>query len=815
MRRLADRYIVREILPYLLMGLAVLTVLLFASQASEFSELFIKKNVPPALVRTLLYSLMPRILVLTLPVSLLIAVMTGLGRMSADNETTALLASGISCWQMLLPILGLGVIVASISFHLVAFAMPRSFGRFRAIRAELILQGMRTQVRPRVFDDRFADKVLYIGDINRRNDVWDHIFLAISEGEPAPILITAERGILELGDSPDSSQLKLLNGVIHKREFAEGRTRYDVEAFANSEIRFDTKSKEAVGLEAEMAAQPSARTRIQLMTIGKLRAAFSDPQLGRAARVEFHKRLALSCSSLIFAVVGVGFGVWRARHGRGVGFALSIGLIAAYYLLLLGAENLARTGAIPAWIALWSPNVALLGVGIISLTSGVSISSHVRRAGDAPRSILAALARRSKDTARWFDGEWQGVLWKATRRTFRARVAETLEHRGTRRMTWPRLADRYLSGYFLGVFITLIVGFWMIFLVFTLFELSSDILANNIAAHYVAEYLFFITPSVLSYVAPPSTLVAALVTFSVLGKTSEVVALRAGGVSVYRAALPVLFVCAMLSGATAVWQYYVVPDANARQDQLRFYIKKGRFPSDVEISPDILQANWVWSQESPEHGAGRPLDSYGRIFHFRYFDRQSDRFDEPLVVELRRSDFTISRRIEGERAHWDSSRKGWVFENGFLWEFDSSKVVFEQRFEQLLIRLDEDPGYFKKEPKKPDYMNYAELAWYIQFLDRGGFDTTELRVALERKNANAVACLVMGLLGIPFGLTFGRRGGLQAIGIGICLGLIYWLLLDFFAQLGKYGYFSPLISGWSPNGLLAAVGTYLLFRTRT
>jgi len=164
-----------------LTALSVLTVIVLAGQASEFSELFVKKNVPPALVRTLLFSLIPRILILTLPVSLLIGLMMGFARMSSDGEMIALFAGGLSRAQVLAPILVLALAISSATFYLFAFGMPQSARRFREIRAELILQGIRTQVKPRVFDDRFANKILYIGAINRHNDIWDRIFLAISE----------------------------------------------------------------------------------------------------------------------------------------------------------------------------------------------------------------------------------------------------------------------------------------------------------------------------------------------------------------------------------------------------------------------------------------------------------------------------------------------------------------------------------------------------------------------------------------------------------------------------------------------------------
>jgi LPS export ABC transporter permease LptG/LPS export ABC transporter permease LptF len=799
MLRIVNRSIIAETVPYLLISTVLLTVIIFAGQVSEFSELFVKKNVPPSLVRTLLYSIIPRILILTVPVSVLIATMMAFGRMSSDVETVALFASGITRRQLLTPTLGLALVASAAVFYLAAVEMPQGARRFKDIRAQLILQGIRTQIKPRVFDDRFANKVLYVDEITRRTDTWDRILLASMEDGPEPIIVTARRGSLDLGDTLGQSQLNLTDGVIHKRTTTKNEDRYDVEVFSQSQVRFDATGKEAQRLAAETSAPPSLRARVLEMTLTELVSAVGGSDLGRRSAIELHRRLAISVSPIVFALLGALLVIARAGVGRGAGLSLAILSAAFYYLLFLGGENLARSGNVPAIVGLWAANGLFLGLALALL--------RTRHFTFERQPFIAPI----QSLFRWLAPHFH-QLGPIIIRLWRRRVGRVGRYGRNRSSNWPLLVDRYLGRRFLGLFFLILLGFWVLFLVFTTFELSSDIASNRTPLFYVASYLFYLTPFVVGSIAPPSALIAALVSVSLVGRTSELIALRAAGRSVYRTVLPLLIVCLLVSLAALGWQQAVVPASNAKQEELRFYIKKGRFPTPAEVTTEDFNSNWRSAIE-PTVVSG--LSRGGRVFHFRSFDPRSNRLDHPLVLELRPSDFTVSRRIEAAQARWDVTESAWVFRQAMVWEFDGEKIISQERHERFQIPLREGPDYFKQPQKKPEAMSFKELDQTIRRLEQSGLDAAEMKVVLERKKASATACLVLGLFGIPFGLRFGRKGALHAVSVGILSGLVFWLAVELFAQMGKHGYFSPTVAAWAPNALLTSAGAYLLFRTRT
>lgn len=789
MVRLIDRSILREVMAYLILASLVSMIILLAAQIADFGELFIKRNVPPETIRTLLASLIPRVLVITLPLSLLVGVMTGLGRMTADRETTALFSAGVSRGRIILPLLLLGLLLSLILLILLGEVLPRSYRQFQRIRAELLLQGLRTQMKARVFDDRFVNKVLYIGDIDRRSDRWNRLLLIVREGShPSPLLITAKTGILQLGDVPETSLLKLEDGMIHRRTLGNGHEQYEIETFDRLFLRFDAKSREAISVGAQT---PSIRSRLQQMTLGELlRSREEDPTLSRRLQIELHKRLALSLSPVIFSFLGSALGLRLRRMTRGVGLTTALLLACGYYLLLLAGENLSRAGTLAPTVGLWAAN----GIFLV-------LASTVYRRND----LLPGILNRLIEIVEKMRFRVEDLSFRLSRRGYPHPTQPPLR-------TARFILDRYIARRFLSSLLPALVGLWVLFLVFTLFELASDIIAHRIPAHIVAEYCLYLTPVVGVYLLPPAALLATTVCFSLLSRTSELIAVKASGISLYRTTAPVIVICSLLTAAVFLGENTVLPRAYARQDALRFYIKQGRFPQHVELAP--AASSWIMSAE-PWQQTDLAVPTTYRIYHFRRFDRWAQRLDFPFVVELDSLTFVPRARIEARSAHWDSAAQHWIFSDGRRWLFDGSRVTSQESFSSLALRLPERPEYFTEERLEPNALTISQLTRYIRYLARTGSDTTELEVTLHRKSALAVACLVMGLFGIPFGIATGRHGALYAVGLGIGLGLTYWLLLDIFSQMGKYGYFSPAVAAWAPCGLLGAGGLYALFRLRS
>ena len=215
MFRLLDRYLIREIVPYLLLGLLLLTAIIFAQEASRFSELLVvasRKGLPMETLGRVMSALVPGIFVFTLPISLLIGTLVGLGRLSGDSEIVALGASGASRLRILLPVAFLSLMVAAVMLYITFSVLPRSIHNLSDLKANqsLIFEGLNTEIKARVFEESIPQKVIYIEDIDRANNLWHNIFLVDMAGEPSQMkILTATSGSLRQGVRSEMPELHL------------------------------------------------------------------------------------------------------------------------------------------------------------------------------------------------------------------------------------------------------------------------------------------------------------------------------------------------------------------------------------------------------------------------------------------------------------------------------------------------------------------------------------------------------------------------------------------------------------------------------
>ena len=187
----------------------------------------------------------------------------------------------------------------------------------------------------------------------------------------------------------------------------------------------------------------------------------------------------------------------------------------------------------------------------------------------------------------------------------------------------------------------------------------GDIIRNRIPLTSVGLYLLNLTPQMLYTIAPLAVLIAALVTFGVLNRNSEIIAMKATGISLYRLVLPIVSIAAILAVSLFLFDEFYLPQANRRQEALRNFIK-GR-PPQTELHPE---QKWIFGHPRP----GEPA----RIFYYKFFDRERNEFANLTVFEFDPSTFSLSRRIFASRVFWDSDAGAWRFQNGWVRDFEGA-----------------------------------------------------------------------------------------------------------------------------------------------
>jgi LPS export ABC transporter permease LptG len=845
MLRLIDRYLVREIVPYLLLSLLLLTAIIFMHEASRFSELLVvasRNGLPMQTLWRIMAALIPSILVFTLPISLLIGTLVGLGRLSGDSEVVAIGASGVSRLRMLSPIVALALVVAALMIQITFNLLPRSIHQLSNLKANqgLIFQGLNTEIKPRIFEESIPQKVLYIEDIDRARNLWRNVFLVDLGDDPSEMkIVTASSGSLRQGERSEMPELYLQQGTWHQTSTnkssgqdqadspgsngarandprsgnstltdsssqsstsAADSTASDKEKKKNrnqGQYTWGSFGEMTLGIEVSNENKADATgidqepRQVEEMEWGQL-INFTPPEEDRLEwRAEIHKRLALPTACLAFALLGVGFGISNVRTGRSFGLILGLAFTICYYLLALSGQHYAVSGKLPVWLGIWLANIVFAALGIC-------VMLLQRRPGSDPMSLLRNL-RHLWPSKQWSPEERDNQPGSVSPKLADGQRPLAIARRRVSVSRIPQLLDKLVLTDLARFFFYILGGFSALFIIITLFQLLDYITRNRIDWSVVMNYLVFLLPMIINYVTPLAALVAVMITFGLLQKTSQVVALKASGQSIYRLAAPALLASIVLSAFVFFNQDYILPFTNRRQNNLRYLIRKGQEPPQTFYQ---TTNQWIFGIES-------------RIFNYAYFDPSNNNFARLNVLDLSREPFSIKRRLYARRAWWDNDEQQWVLENGWERRFEGDSHVTVEQFKERRISLTEQPDYFKKDARGATSMTLTELRRKIADLQQSGFDVLDLRIALQNKIAFPLACLVMVIVALPFSFSVGKRGALYGVAIGMAIGLVYWGLLSLFEQMGRYEMLPPMLAAWGPNMLFGAGGLYLFLTART
>src|SRR5262249_38102006 len=196
--KILDRYIFKEILFPFLIALVALTFVAFLAFSREIGlllELIVRQSATTSEIWALSVAILPNVLTFTIPMAVLVGILTGFGRMSSDSEAIAFRACGIPMIRVLGPVLTLGVLTFAANLATTVWIAPRTAARLRDLRYEIIAKQVSLEVKPRVFNETIRNHVLYVQN-NARDFNWQGILLADTTQPDQPQLIFARSGTL-------------------------------------------------------------------------------------------------------------------------------------------------------------------------------------------------------------------------------------------------------------------------------------------------------------------------------------------------------------------------------------------------------------------------------------------------------------------------------------------------------------------------------------------------------------------------------------------------------------------------------------------
>jgi LPS export ABC transporter permease LptG/LPS export ABC transporter permease LptF len=765
--KILDRYIFREILFPSLIALVALTFVAFLAFSREIGwllELIVRQSATISEIWAISTAILPNVLTFTIPMAVLVGILTGLGRMSSDSEAIAFRASGVSMLRLLVPILVLGIIAWAGSLAVNVWLAPQRAGQLRELRYEILAKQASLEVKPRVFNETLTNLVLYVQNTAREGFRWDGIMLADMKQPDQPQVTFARSGSLTKDEDNHTFVLTLTDGSTHV-----------VSPLTPDRYSFDSFDTTTISVPMPEAPARQDKTTVQETPTKTI---WNNMQSGTATyeeRVEFHRRIALPFACLVFTLAGVPLGVSTTRGSRSMGLILSLILMLVYYLTFVGGTRIAGNAQFSPFLGAWLPNAAFAVLGIVLLAR-------------ADRESENPFLNRLAAVMRWFSDT------RETMRTSRKNLSRWT-YSFTHHPKFFRLLDAYVLRGFWFFFVLVLIVFVSVFILVTLFELLPDIVKNHVDTAIVVSYFIYLLPQILYYVIPLTVLLAILINLGTLTKTNEILAVKAGAVSLYRMAMPLLCMGLALSAVIYFMQDFMLPYANQRQDEYRNVIK-GRAPQTYRDP----ERKWMAGSED-------------RIYHYNYFDPNQNIFGGISIFEFKPNTFELTDWIFAARASWQGS--SWLFEDGWVRRMNKEGAVDYKPFERLEVPQLDGPDYFKKEVRTAAQMTYPELNRYVSDLKRSGFDVSTLMVDLYRKLSFPLVSFIMAIIGVPFSFTTGKKGAFYGIGLCLAVGIFYWSTFTLFDKLGGINRLSPFIAAWFPNLIFGVSGVWMMLRVKT
>lgn len=351
------------------------------------------------------------------------------------------------------------------------------------------------------------------------------------------------------------------------------------------------------------------------------------------------------------------------------------------------------------------------------------------------------------------------------------------------------IADRYVLVELLKPFFAGVVAFMIIMISNTLYIFMDLIVKSHAGVGVVIRVLLYSLPAIIVVTLPVAYMFATLLALGRLGRDSEIIAMRACGVSLSRIIVPVIVLSLIISGIGFWIQENMVPWANQQT---------------VELLKDMMKREPLKALQEKQF-----ISSDKRDFYVAEIDREQGLLTDVYVLDRSKSEFP--QVIVAKKASREEMR--WVLRDGILRKVENSGFLdHEIRFEKLEIQMELKPE--KVFSSQPDVRSVAsgEAAELIKKKQAQGQNVNSELLDYHIKFSLPLATFFTILLAAPIGIMFSKMGNYFGVAISIALVFVWYVTYSIFTSLGKAGTVDPLLAAWVQNIAFGSVGILLLMQ---
>ena len=359
------------------------------------------------------------------------------------------------------------------------------------------------------------------------------------------------------------------------------------------------------------------------------------------------------------------------------------------------------------------------------------------------------------------------------------------------------IIDRYVFVELIPPFVINLSFFTFVFLMAEMLKITDLIVNYGVGLLIIAQILLFSIPYFLTYVIPMATMMAVLLTMLRMSADNEIVALKSGGVSLYRLLRPIMAFCLLACLFAYAMAVYGTPIGRLAIKELTFQV----FSSNLDIGLKERTFN----------------DSFNGVM---LFVNKIDIRDHSLIdvfIEDKR-DERMTSTVIAPRGKLLSEPDSLVFHlrlyDGVVNQVDvENRSAHSVSFDTYNVRLDLKKAVTAASPQKGrKEMSLAELRDFIQTYPNKDLRYYKALMEYYKKFSIPIACLSLGILAVPLGTQTRRGGRSSGLVLGLLFFLFYYVLLSTGMVFGENGAYPPIIGMWVPDIVLGLLGLFLLIR---
>jgi lipopolysaccharide export system permease protein len=361
--KILHRYLILEFLPPFFYGFSLITLIILLNLVVQMLGRIAGKGLNFGIIAEFFILNLAWIVALAVPMAVLIATLMAFGRLSADNEITALRAAGVGLMQLIIPVV---ILAAVLCYGLIEFnnrVLPEFNHRSRVLSSDIYRKRPTLNLNEGVFIYDLPQYVLWAQHIDQKTSKLESLVIYDESDSRYPTVVSANRGNLAFIPEEEAFHLNLFEGEIH-REDAKDPFYYQRTRFEQSVLRIPAPNmvfehqESSYRSDREMSA-PQMWKQVQEMK--------KEPAKNRrrinSFLVEIHKKYSIPFACLVFVLIGAPLGVRAHRGGMGMAAGLSVFFFLTYWAFLIGGEDLADRNFITPAMAMWAPNFLLGGIG--------------------------------------------------------------------------------------------------------------------------------------------------------------------------------------------------------------------------------------------------------------------------------------------------------------------------------------------------------------------------------------------------------------------------------------------------------------------